>query len=101
MRDMIVRHLASWDEPFVDRDVFGTEDPAAIEALVARFCQEHLGASPARCLHWSASVGVAVGLALSDGREVLLKGHQPQVSPDYLRAVERVRRHLLARNFPG
>lgn len=80
--------------------VFGTTEPAAVTGLVEGFCGDHLGSSVAACPFAIASVGVVLGLRLEDGRDVVVKAHQPRWSTAFLAAVVRVQRHLAARGFP-
>ncbi len=96
----IARSIAGWDQPFVELAVFGTADPAHIAEQVEAFCARELRARPTHCLRWSASVGVAIGLALDDGRSLLVKCHQPDVSKTHLGAVHTLRRRLFACGYP-
>jgi hypothetical protein len=80
--------------------VFGTQDPEAIADTIERFCAVHLGADPIACLFWAASVGVTAGLQLDDDREVVIKGHQPQVDRAHLVAVASLREHLARAGYP-
>ena len=50
----------------VDTDVFGTGDPAAIAAIVDRFCLDELGARVEEGLFYGASVGCVLGVRLEE-----------------------------------
>jgi hypothetical protein len=64
----------SWDEwdRLLARSVFGTEDDAAVEAMVLRWVREATG-SAARILSWEVSVGAVIGLEFADGSKAALK----------------------------
>jgi hypothetical protein len=78
----------------VEELIFGDEDP--LRAMV-RF----LGEEPAETLFVEVSVGVVAGFRLADGRGVVVKAHQPDVSPAYLAAVHEVRTVLADAGFPA
>ena len=81
--ETIAAELATWDVPFVELDAFGTADPQAIAAMIDAFVREQLGYAVAGHLFCSTSVGSTHGLALVDGRRVVLKARPPQSSnPD-------------------
>jgi hypothetical protein len=101
LRDVIAESLADWEEPFVEIAVFGTADVEAMAQSVERFCAAHLGADPDACRFWTSSVGVAMALVLDDGRDVVLKAHQPNVAEAHLAAVIHVRQTLIDRGFPA
>jgi len=90
----------NWDNPAVERAIFGTADPAQIAAYVDAFCREHLGAGIAEALFYRSSIGSVFGLGLEDGQRVVVKAHQPDYPAVYLGAVQRVARHLASRGFP-
>jgi hypothetical protein len=75
--DIIDRYHSAWDDPCVDRAIFGTVDPAAIAAAVRSFVNRELSADIQSVLHYGSSVGTAIGLALTDGRRILVKCHRP------------------------
>jgi hypothetical protein len=70
---VIAEQLATWDTPFVERDVFGTVDPERIAAAIDAFARAHLGASVAGYLFQIASVSSVHGVVLDNGREVVIK----------------------------
>jgi hypothetical protein len=85
---------------FVERAIFGTSDPEAIVAAVDAFCRTHLGAGVARYDFYAASVGSVHGVRLRDGRQVVVKAHQPGWTAGSLGAMCRVQAHLRGRAFP-
>jgi hypothetical protein len=99
--DVIARAIADWDEPFVELAIFGTVDPQVIAAEVDSFCRAHLGAGVSGALFARSSIGSVHGLALEDGRRVVLKAHQPTADVRHLRAVQRVVAHVRASGFPA
>jgi hypothetical protein len=87
--------------PLAIRDIFGSEDSDIIGAALALFCQERLGARPARILFLAVSVGVVCGVLLEDGRHVVIKAHQRRSSLRYLTAVQSAQRSLAAAGVPA
>ena len=71
-----------------------------MERALDRFCREHLGGGVAKRLFERTSVGVVTGLALSDGRRVVVKVHQPRRRREFLEAVYAVQARLHADHFP-
>jgi hypothetical protein len=99
--DVIARALADWDEPFVEIAIFGTAEPAVIAAEVDAFCRASLGCGVAGALFTRSSIGSVHGLALDDGRRVVLKAHLPAADERHLRSVQRIVRHLRVGGFPA
>jgi len=91
---------ADWVDWPVERAIFGTAEPAAIAVEIERFALEELGSRVEEPLFFESSVGSVFGLRLADGREVVIKAHQPTEPLDYLKAVQTVCRHLAASGFP-
>ncbi len=96
----IASHLAGWDDPVVERAIFGTGDPRAIAAALERFIAGELGAPVAECLFYRTSVGSVAGVRLDDDRRVVVKAHQPHVAGARLYAVRDVMAALAAAGFP-
>jgi hypothetical protein len=71
--DVIREHLATWETPFVELDVFGVADPGAIAEAVDAFTRAHLGAGVAGYVFQTASVSSVHGVVLTDGRWVVIK----------------------------
>lgn len=110
MRDaatVIAEHLATWDIPFVERDVFGSVDPHHIAGEIDRFARSHLGAGVAGYLFQTASVSSVHGVVLDDGRQVVIKAKPPADTNPMLpfdqRSLETImtgQRYLHAAGFP-
>ena len=105
---VIREHLAQWDTPFVELDVFGTDDAGSIAEAVDRFTREHLGARVAGYLFQTASVSSTHGVELDDGRRVVIKVKPPpETNPDLpldrtsLEAIVAAQRHLAAAGYPA
>jgi hypothetical protein len=103
---VIGRFIETWDDPVVEREIFGTGEPAAIAALVDRFCRNHLGAG-VRAYVFYASVGSTHGIELEDGRRVVLKARPPaEANPDLvldaraLASVDDAMRFLADQGYP-
>jgi hypothetical protein len=105
--ETIAAELATWEIPFVELDAFGTADPVAIAAMIDAFVREHLGSAVAGHLFCSTSIGSTHGIALADGRRVVLKARPPQsTNPDLpldlasCREIASAQRWLHARGVP-
>ena len=81
--------------PVLVQQVFGTDDPAAIEAALVG-----LPLDTRRCFHLELSVGALFGLELADGRQVALKVHQAKVGRPEIEAQQLVQTHLAEHGFP-
>lgn len=89
-----------WSGPLVETAVFGTRDPSEIAALFVQWVGRHLNGRAA-AVHWyHASVGCALALRLDDGRDVVVKAHQPRFTGDYLRAMTAAQQHLVEHWYP-
>ncbi len=71
--EVIRAHLARWQTPVVDFEIFGTTEPATIAGMIDAFCAEHLGADVAAYLFCHTSQGSTHGAELTDGRRVVVK----------------------------
>lgn len=89
-----------WTGPLVETSVFGTREPRRIASILDQWAQQHLGC-PAAEAHWyHASVGCTVALRLADGRDVVVKAHQPRFTGEYLRAMTAAQQHLVDHWYP-
>ena len=84
----------------VEAAVFGTDDSRFMVTCIEQLCAETLSTAIKRCLFYKATVGVVVGLELSDGTRCVLKAYQPRWSQGLLKGVHRVQGHLAAGGFP-
>ncbi|MEM9190472.1 MAG: phosphotransferase [Myxococcota bacterium] len=103
MRPLVIvveEHLAEWETPYVEHDVFGTDVPEAIAAAIDEFCRRELGAPVVGCHFYGSSTGAVGGLVLADGRAVVLKVHRGRVPVRKLRAVQSVMATLSQAGFP-
>jgi hypothetical protein len=97
---IIADEHATWDDPLVCREIFGTHDPIAIADLVEELCVRASRATIVRARFYRVSVGSVAGLDLSDGRSVVAKFQRGGRSERYLEACLRVRRALADSGFP-
>lgn len=104
---VIQEQLDEWDVPFVELDVYGTSDAAAIAELVDRFTRERLGAGVAGHLRYGASVGSTHCVELLDGRRVVIKARPPveadvpvPIDRETLAQIVLVQHHLAAQGYP-
>jgi hypothetical protein len=87
--------------PRLERELYGTVDPARIAAALDRFCARHLGAAVASGELYAASVGSVCGVTLRDGRRVVVKVHRAGEDRAHLSAVQAVQAHLSDTGFPA
>lgn len=83
----------------LERALFGTDDAEAVVDLIERCCRERVGA-PAVVRSYSRGVGIVVVLGLADGRDVVLKVHRWNATPERLAAVHEVQVRLAERGLP-
>ncbi|MET1001686.1 MAG: phosphotransferase [Acidimicrobiia bacterium] len=100
---MIAARLAEWggDDLPLERAVFGTADPDALAAAVDAWCVEHLGAGIARYHFFDSSSGSVHGVALTNGRDVVVKVHRPALPFSYLATMFHVQGALVEHGIPG
>ena len=97
---LVAAQHARWGVDAVDREVFGTGDPAAIAAILERFCRRQLGTEVVEGLFYGASAGCVVGLRLADGAAVVVKAYQARWRAPFLRAVQEVQVHMAGAGVP-
>jgi Phosphotransferase enzyme family len=88
------------DTPFVEQAIFGRGNAQQIAEQVNAFCTAHLGSSVDEYLFYESSQGAVFGIQLSDGRKVVLKGHQPERPLAFLAAISSVQRYLANHGYP-
>lgn len=100
LEDTISAEHRGWDDCVVDRLVFGTDSPAAIAERLSGFCETELGSGVARALFYRVSVACVAGIALADGRRVVVKAQRGERRREYLAACLDFRRLLASEGFP-
>src|SRR5262245_34426269 len=65
---LIQKNLDEWGTPYVELDIFATDDARRIVEIVDAFCLEQLGSRLTGYLFYYASVGSTHGVQLDDGR---------------------------------
>ena len=96
----IATAIAEWNDPWLERAVFGSADPDAILRAVEDFCVASVGEPVAAVLFYAASQGCVFGLRLAGGRKIVLKAYPPSRSPLFLAAAHRVQSHLADHGYP-
>jgi hypothetical protein len=96
---VIAAHLREWDgsPAFVELAIFESDNAAAIAGTLDSFCERHLGTRVAHGLFHQSSIGSVTGVALADGRRVVIKAHQPERTPAFLAEIVRIQTHLAER----
>lgn len=79
---------------------FGSRNAAQVYDELRAFCEQELGAAPTEVRFFRMSVGAVFGLALRDGRGVIVKLHLPREPLERLRSVQWVQRELAGAGFP-
>jgi Phosphotransferase enzyme family len=95
----IAAHLREWDSspPFVELAIYASGDADTIARTIDAFCRQHLGAAVAAGLFHHSSIGSVTGVTLTDGRSVVLKGHQPDRPRQFLGEIARIQSYLSER----
>ncbi|MGH3048552.1 MAG: hypothetical protein ACRDLK_00215, partial [Gaiellaceae bacterium] len=99
--ETVAAALDGWQGPWVEDELFGTHDPDAVGGAFARFCRDELGSAPAAALFYESHVGCVAGLALDDGRRVVVEAQSLACSRRFLDAAVAVQRELAAHGFPA
>lgn len=86
----IAAHLAEWEIAHVELAIHGTADARYIMRALDEFCSRELKCAPAQTLFYRSSVGAVTGLRLLDGREIVIKAHQPDWSFERLQEIVRL-----------
>jgi Ser/Thr protein kinase RdoA (MazF antagonist) len=97
---LVAEGMAERTRPLEDELLGATSAEGAL-GHVATYCEQVLGSRPVRVLFYAASVGAVYGLALEDGRDVVVKLHRRRVPADYLVAVQDVQRHVARSGLPA
>jgi hypothetical protein len=84
----------------VELAIFATDEPPAVAQVVEDFARRHLRSPVEECLFYVSHQGAVVGLQLQDGRQIVIKAHQPGRSAAFLAVVHDVQRHLWRQGFP-
>ena len=100
---VIAATYARWEgyRGHIERDVFGTMEPAAIATTVDTFCHAQLRGGVERYEFCATSVCSVHGVRLDDDRRVVVKVHRAGADVEHLDAVHTVQRHLVAAGFPA
>lgn len=100
---VIARRVEEWEalDLLVEREVFGTTQPEELAAVVDAWCRVHLCAPIARYEFFESSSGSVHGVALTNGRRVVVKGHRAAVTGGYLTAVTAVQAALADSGYPA
>jgi hypothetical protein len=92
----IAAHVAEWEQPYVELAIHGTAQAQPIARAVNELCWRELGSPVADALFYRSSVTAVAGVALADGRRVVVKAHQPDRTQAHLRSALVLQRHLAA-----
>ena len=105
--ETIQASIDAWETPFVDLDIFGTDQAGAIARMMDDFCLARLGSAIARSLFYRTSIAAVHGVELEDGRRVVIKARPPpETNPDLtsgrraLESVTALMRFLADSGFP-
>jgi len=94
LESVIADHLAGWERAHVELAIYGSDDPRLIAEAIDQFCRRELGSSARKGLFYQSSVGAVAGVALVDGRSVVIKAHQSDWSAEQLLTVVTLQRHV-------
>ncbi len=100
---VIRARLAEWGGAALplERATFGTTDPDGVAAAVDAWCRRHLDAAIDHYEFFDSSSGSVHGVALDDGRQIVVKVHRPSVALEYLDALARVQHAFADAAWPA
>ena len=78
--ELIQKSLDLWSIPYVELDIFRTDNAATIAGTVNAFCEEYLGSKVKAYLFYAASVGSTHGVVLEDDRKLVTFSGTHQVA---------------------
>ncbi len=78
--------------------VFGTTDPSTVAEMMSSIAATS-GGRVNSGLWYRSSVAAVAGVALDDGREIVVRAYQPSASAAFVEGVVRVQGHLAAADF--
>jgi hypothetical protein len=87
------------DSPALERRALGTGDLELAAKRLEECCARTL-APVDDCLFYRSNIGLVAGLALTDGRRIVAKVHQPEQTRARLATVQRVQDHLAGAGYP-
>ncbi len=96
---LVSSYIDAWNGD-LERLLFATDDPSGVALVLEDFCDEKL-ARVADGIFYRSGVGVVAGLALVDGRQVVVKVHRWNVSIERLTGVQQVQRHQAESGLPA
>jgi hypothetical protein len=96
IEQVVAAHLAEWQAPFVELAIYGYADPECIAAALDGLCVRVLGSHAGEALFYQSSIAAVAGLVLRDGRRVVVKAHQPDVTAPLLDELVRLQTHVAA-----
>jgi hypothetical protein len=96
---VVAAHLREWEPSpaYVELAVYECADADAIAGMLDDFCRRNLGSPIAAGLFHQSSIGSVTGVALEDGRSVVIKAHQPGRSREFLAEIVRIQSYLAER----
>lgn len=100
VEDLVAAHILRWETASVEVGVFGSAEPAVVAGHLRAFVERALGAVIVDGLFYGSSSGCVLGVALGNGRQVVVKAYQRQWGADFLAAVRRIQEHLCGSGFP-
>lgn len=100
LAELIGAHMERWDTASVEQGVFCTSDAEVVASQLGGFGGAALGSTVREGLFYGSSAGCVAGVALDDGRRVVIKAYQRQWGLAFLSAVRRVQSHLAEAGFP-
>jgi hypothetical protein len=96
----IAEEHATWDDPVVCREVFGTTDAEAIARVLDDACRTALGVRVVGARFYRVSVGCVAGLELEDRTTAVVKVNRGDRPMAFHEASSAVRAHLAGAGFP-
>jgi hypothetical protein len=76
LADLIAAHIERWETASVERGVFRTTDVEALPGQLEAFAGAALGSAVRGGLFYDSSAGCVAGVALDDGRRLVMTAYQ-------------------------
>lgn len=100
LAELVARHIERWNTSSVEQSVFHTSQAEVVADQLEAFAAAALHATVFDALFYASSAGCVAGVALHDGRRVVIKAYQSQWGRPFLSAVRRVQEQLAEARFP-
>ncbi|MBK8254174.1 MAG: hypothetical protein IPK82_16095 [Polyangiaceae bacterium] len=100
LQNLVAAEHQTWDDPVVEKAIFGFSDPELVANAFSSYCANVLGSPIANAFFYRVSVACVAGVHLADGRQAVIKAQNGGRRADYLAACIDYRKQLAQTGFP-